>query len=64
MCIVYMCVHISCECPMPQWPEENIRFPGTKLQDSWELPCECWKLTQALQQEQPVSLTIEPLLQS
>lgn len=42
-CLQYVCVP-----HMYQMPEEAVKSPGAGVTDSYELPCECWDLTQVL----------------
>ena len=37
----FACVHVPHE--YPQRSELHIRFPGTRVMDSCELPCGCWE---------------------
>ena len=43
-----------------QIPEEGTGSSGTIDTDSYELPCECWKLNLNPLKEQPVLLLMEP----
>lgn len=46
------------QCP---WrPKDGIRYPGTGVTDSCELPCQCWELNLSLLSEQSVLSTLEP----
>ena len=49
------CLHV-CLC-------EDVRYPGTGVTDSCELPCGCWELNPGALEEQAVLLTTEPSLQ-
>lgn len=42
-CMYDFCWH-TCTCSKcPKWPEEGIRYPGTRIADGVEWPCWCWK---------------------
>ena len=49
------CLHV-CLC-------EDVRYPGTGVTDSCELPCGCWELNPGALEEQPVILATELSLQ-
>lgn len=54
--------HGWAECP--QKPGESIGTPGTGVQDSCELPCECWESNLAsLEEQSTFFLTAETSLQ-
>ena len=46
----------------PQRSEEGVRFPGTGVTGSCELPCGCWELNQGLLQK--MLLSTEPPFQA
>ena len=41
----------------------GVKYPGTGITESCELPCGCWELNPGLLEEQSVLLTPEPSLQ-
>jgi hypothetical protein len=43
---------------------EGIRFRGTGVKDSCEVPCRCWELNPGPLEKLPVLLSAEPPLQS
>lgn len=53
---VYMSVYLEHAC-CPSRLEDGIRSPGIGVTDSYEPPCECWKLKLGQQQ---VLFTAEP----
>ena len=58
------CLHV-CVCTVcPQRSDESIRFPGTGVTDSCELPCGCWESNPGPLQEQSVRVTTENSLKS
>jgi hypothetical protein len=55
-----MCIGVLTACMSVQ----GIRYPGTGVTDSFELPCRYWELNSGLLEEQLVLLTAEPFLQT
>lgn len=51
--------HVLAWCP--ERSEEGIRYPGTGVTDSYELPYGYWKLNPGFPLEQPVLLTVGKL---
>ncbi|XP_052021605.1 death domain-containing protein CRADD isoform X2 [Apodemus sylvaticus] len=55
-------VCVPCAC-LPQRPAGGVRFHGTRVSDSCELPCGSWELNLGLLEEQLVISTTKPPLQ-
>lgn len=61
--IFILCVSIACPfmfAYMYVCVKVSDPSPGTGVRDSYELPCECWKLNPGSLEEQVVALTREP----
>lgn len=58
---MYVCVPCGCWCL--QRPEGGFRSLGTEVTVGCEQPCGCWKMNHKTLKEQPVLLTVDPLLQ-
>jgi hypothetical protein len=56
LCVCLFLIYFMCI-----YRYEGVRFPGTRITDSWELLC--WELNLGPLEEQPVLLTTEPSLQ-
>ena len=52
-----------CTCVLPAYQFEDARSSGTRVTDSCELSCGCWRLNLGPLEEQPVLLTAEPSFQ-
>jgi hypothetical protein len=67
MLFIKLFIFISCALVLclPLCLYKGVAFPGTRVTDSSELPCECRKLKKSGPlEEQPVLLTNEPFLLS
>lgn len=57
---MYVCVPQACT--MNQKSEKGIRYPGTEVTDSCELPDGCWEVNLGPLPEQQLLLTAKPFL--
>lgn len=57
---MYVCVPQACT--MNQKSEKGIRYPGTEVTDSCELPDGCWEANLGPLPEQQLLLTAKPFL--